>query len=148
VFETDWGRLPTAGIVDLVELKKTQRPRDYPIISRLALARIEQLGTDCSVEDLRWAFDNVFTLAEFRRLVQVVPADARAVTAGTVAERACTRLRVEREIDPALEDELEEWFDARMAPLRRADRNFWRPVIDELRELRSAGRLSVEGAPV
>jgi hypothetical protein len=51
-------------------------------------------------------------------------------------------------LDPSLEDELEEWLDQRSLPLRRADRHFWHPVIDHLRELRAAGLLMTEGSLV
>lgn len=148
VFETEWGPLPTVAIVDLVELKKTQRPRDYPIISRLAVARVEQAGAGRSDEELGWAFDNVFTLSEFRRLLQAAPEADRVLPTGSIAKRAASAQKVYGDLDPELEDELEEWFDARMAPLRRADRQFWRAVIDELRQLRSTGRLASEGSPV
>jgi hypothetical protein len=40
--ETEWGEIHTIGIKPLVELKKTQRLEDYPIISRLALAWFDQ----------------------------------------------------------------------------------------------------------
>jgi hypothetical protein len=148
VFDTEWGPLPTAAIEDLVELKKTQRPRDYPIISRLAVARVERAAPARAEEVLRWAFENIFTLAEFRRLVQAVPRSARLLPQGSVGARAAGALANDGELDPALEDELEEWFDERMAPLRRADRHFWRSVIDELRQLRADGRLAAEGSPV
>jgi hypothetical protein len=73
VFETEWGALNTVSIVDLVELKKTQRARDYPIISRLALAFLEQRGATATIEHHRWAIDNVFSTAEFARLVREYP---------------------------------------------------------------------------
>jgi hypothetical protein len=47
-----------------------------------------------------------------------------------------------------LEDELVDWLDQRTAPLRRADRHFWRTVIDALRGLRAGGELMPEGTPV
>lgn len=147
VFDTAWGALRTVGIVDLVELKKTQRPRDYPVISRLAVALVQELGDAASSEELRWAFDNVFTLSEFCRLAELVPnASARWGTraAEPLLVEALAELANGGRLSAAREDELEEWFDARMAPLRRADRHFWRPIIDELRELRSAGRLMPE----
>lgn len=126
----------------------TRTLRDYPIISRLALAHVEANAEACSDDDLRWAFDHVFTLSEFRRLVHLLPSSLRVLPSGTVLARAAAHLESKGELPPALEDELEEWFDARMAPLRRADRHFWRGVIDELRQLRAAGRLVAEGTPV
>jgi hypothetical protein len=40
--QTEWGAIRTVGIKALVELKKTQRLEDYPIISKLALAWFDQ----------------------------------------------------------------------------------------------------------
>jgi hypothetical protein len=51
-------------------------------------------------------------------------------------------------LDESLEDELTDWLDLRTAPLRRADRHFWRTVIDALRELRARGELMTEGTAV
>jgi hypothetical protein len=44
-FETDWGRLPTIGLRDLIELKKTQRLVDYPIVSALTLRLLETIAS-------------------------------------------------------------------------------------------------------
>jgi hypothetical protein len=144
-FDTEWGALRTISIVDLVELKKTQRPRDYPVISRLALLLLEEAGTACTEAQLRWALDNVFTLAEFERLIRAFPETARLVSKGSAAEAAAKTLAGGGELEPDVEDALEDWFDERMAPLRRADRKFWRPVIEELRNLRATGQLAPEG---
>jgi hypothetical protein len=57
VFDTDFGRVRTIGIQDLVELKKTQRPEDYPIIARLALAFLAEREPVVRA-DLSWALDN------------------------------------------------------------------------------------------
>jgi hypothetical protein len=67
-FETDFGRVHTVGIRELVEIKKTQRAEDYPIIGRLVLAEIES-RPDPSPADLRWALDNVFSLRELEELL-------------------------------------------------------------------------------
>jgi hypothetical protein len=50
-FETDFGRVHTVGIRELVEIKKTQRAEDYPIIGRLVLAEI---GGDLGDELDQW----------------------------------------------------------------------------------------------
>src|SRR5688572_23713533 len=61
IFDTDFGRVRTIGIRDLVELKKTQRPEDYPIIGRLALAFLAERDP-VEPAGLRWALDNCFGL--------------------------------------------------------------------------------------
>jgi hypothetical protein len=147
VFETEWGALNTVSIVDLVELKKTQRAPDYPIIGRLALAFLEHRGTAATSPDRRWALENVFGVAEFTRLVREYPAIVPEIE-GDVPRRAAERISREGELPPELEDELEEFFDAKVAPLRKADRRFWRTVIDELRELRTRGELMQVGQRV
>ncbi|HZF01130.1 MAG TPA: hypothetical protein VE344_04470 [Methylomirabilota bacterium] len=62
--ETEWGKLHIVGIKSLVELKKTQRLEDYPIISKLALAWFDQPECKKTADDFLWALQNIFTLAE------------------------------------------------------------------------------------
>lgn len=147
LFETEWGALSTVGIVDLVELKKTQRPRDYPIISRLALAFLEHRGKAATGEDHRWAIANMFSLAEFTRLVREYPEVVPEIDED-VLRRATECVLRDDELAVEVEDEVVDFFDAKAAPLRKADRRFWRKVIDELRQLRSNGKLMRVGQPV
>jgi hypothetical protein len=148
--ETRWGTLHTVGIQDLVELKKTQRPRDYPIISRLALAWLEERRTSFSGKDLAWVVDNIFSLPELLRLLIEHPSVGTELPSTTpdIVARAARQLTQHGHLEQSLEDELEDWLDQRVAPLRRADRHFWRTVIESLRQLRARGELMVEGAPV
>jgi hypothetical protein len=147
---TEWGTLPTLGIQQLVELKKTQRLRDYPIISRLALLWMDERGAERTPQDLAWATDNLFSLPEFVSLFRDHPgvADELLDDCHELVRRASREIAAHHQLSPELEDELEEWLDQRTAPLRRADRHFWRPVIDELRGLRAAGQLMAEGSAV
>jgi hypothetical protein len=149
-FDTDDGPIPTVGIKDLVEIKKTQRPADYPIIGRLALAHLAQPSTSSDNAELAWALDNVFGFSELRALVAERPADfaalARALDQPLAAGVAA--LAQGQDLPPALEDELDVWLDARSAPLRAADRRYWRPIIDELREMKRQSQLMTEGNPV
>jgi hypothetical protein len=148
--DTEWGCLHTVGIQELVELKKTQRPRDYPIISRLALVWFEEKAPHWSVDDLEWALSNIFSLPELIRLFRARPQLSSLLAKSTpdLVRRAAEQVAGGGQIEEAMEDELEDWFDRRMAPLRRADRHFWRSVIDSLRQLRARGELMPEGAPV
>ncbi len=149
VFTTDWGALPTVGIADLVELKKTQRPRDYPIIGRLVLAHMSDVGGGSTENDLAWAANNIFSLPEFKQLLNEFPqVDVALSVADSLIRRAVDAWRTDGALSAELEDQLEDWFDARSAPLRKADRRFWRVVIDELRELRAGGQLIPQGTPV
>lgn len=62
-FGTDWGTLPTVGIRDLIELKKTQRLADYPVISALTLRLLEEATSPSDM--LSWAARNLFTVETF-----------------------------------------------------------------------------------
>lgn len=149
VFDTDWGRLPSVGIPDLVELKKTQRPRDYPIISRLVLAFLRGKGDAANDSERAWALDNMFSVPEFKRLV-IDHADTIGAIDSTHGplQLAADVLHRQELLPEALEDDVEDYFDAKAAPLRKADRHFWRPVIDDLRQLRAEGQLLPQGTPV
>ena len=147
-FATPWGLLHAVGIQELVELKKTQRPRDYPIISRLVLAFMQDRAPKWTTEDLEWARDHIFTLPELTRWIAEYPAVQRVLQPRSVLQRAAEQLQRTGELDPQLEDELDDWFEQQMAPSRKADRHFWRPVIAELKALREQGKLMTVGAPV
>lgn len=149
-FDTDWGRLLTVGVHDLVELKKTQRPRDYPIISRLAISWLEEQPRPWSAKAVQWTLDHLFSLPELERLFQSHPDIVKTWPQAMppLIHRAAMELSQSQQLDPGLEDELESWFDERTAPLRRADRHFWRRIINELKRLREAAMLTPEGAPV
>jgi hypothetical protein len=145
-FETDFGAIPTVGIKDLVEIKKTQRPADYPIIGRLALAHIADPTTPADGTELRWALEHVFGLPELRALIAQHP-KAFGTLAPSLPQplsQGVTALAAGQDLTPALEDELDAWLEARTAPLRSADRRYWRPIIDELRELKRNGQLMAE----
>jgi hypothetical protein len=149
-FETPWGRLQTVGIRELVELKKTQRARDYPIISRLALAWLDDRAPHYPAEDLSWVFDNIYSLPELVRLFD----DHSALAYSPPSSMPVLFLEAARQfarhgsLEELLEDKIETWMDERIAPLRRADRHFWRPVIEELRRMRREGELEAEDSRV
>ncbi len=99
-----------------------------------------------SDEQLAWALDNTFSLPELQQLLLAYPALSRVLaTAPTIVQRASAALSHDGKWSPALEDELEEWLDQRVAILKRADRHFWRSVIDDLRHLRAQSALMPEG---
>lgn len=148
--ETDWGRLAVLGLKDLVELKKTQRLEDYPIISNLALAWFSQPECRGMREDLAWALVNIFTLPALRLFAEAHPDLANAL-AGELPEAMCpflAQVASGEEAAESVQGELNAWMQHRIAEFQQADRAHWRPIIAELRQLRSAGRLMPEGESV
>jgi hypothetical protein len=150
--DTDWGRVLTIGIKELVELKKTQRLDDYPIISRLALAWFEHLdrAATATAADYRWALENVFTLSELRRLFEAHPAAVAALPVATPAALSEFARRVQDQggAPEQIETEVSGWMQQHMERLQQADRGYWRGIIAELRRLRATGQLVPEGALV
>jgi hypothetical protein len=145
-FETDWGKLPVMGARDLIELKKTQRLADYPVISALTLGVVE--ASDISAKTLSWAVANLFTVESFfffnehyPQWIQSSPSDIPS---------SLTRLagRSADDIPDSVIEEAARWMSAAMARHQRADRNYWRPIIEELRKLRRDRILMHEGTPV
>ncbi len=58
---TEWGRLPVISVRDLVELKKTRRLEDYPVISNLVkIAFDTRYNKDA--DELVWILQNSFNL--------------------------------------------------------------------------------------
>lgn len=148
-FDTDFGRVRTVGIRELVELKKTQRPEDYPVIARLVIGSLAAT-TEPAASELGWAVENCLGLTELRRLLLE---HARSITAllpraDEPLASAAREVIETGELSPGSEDALDAWLERRISEYRRADRRYWVTIIDELRQLRRAGSLMPEGAPV
>ena len=148
--ETEWGQLHTIGIWDLVELKKTQRLEDYPIISQLALAWFAQPECAGTSADYSWALENIYTLPALRTLLEEHPA-AVVSTAGEHAEalrQFAHHVRAGDTMPEPIEEQLADWIHRRMTTLQQADRRYWRDIIAELKALRATGSLLPEGSLV
>ena len=54
-YETEWGTIPVMGLRDLVEIKKTRRLENYPIISNLVRNEYERISPGkIKDDDWRW----------------------------------------------------------------------------------------------
>jgi hypothetical protein len=148
--DTEWGRLPTIGLRALVELKKTQRLEDYPIISKLALAWFDQPECAQTTADLRWAVENIFTLPELRILVEEHPALLEALPPHSAPgfKEFAEQIVAGKDDSEASAASINADMQQRMAELQQADRRYWRDIIAELKRLRAAGELMPEGDKV
>jgi hypothetical protein len=117
--KTDWGILPVVHPVDLVEIKKTRRLADYDIITNLVLLQTDQ-NPNPGKSALQWASKNCFRAEERAAILE------RLGRRSTVAE--CAR-------DIAKE----------VSALQAKDRAYWTPIVNELREMRRAGKLWPDG---
>lgn len=148
--ETDWGRLNVVGIPDLVELKKTQRLEDYPVISLLALRLARTAPKPISGELTAWALDHLFTIASLKEFLEQNPAAIQNVTGGSTStlRRANEELRTGEDFSDATERALRQEIHARITALQEKDRAYWKRIIQDLKRLRTAGELLTEGALV
>lgn len=148
--DTEWGRLPVVGLKDLVELKKTQRLEDYPVISNLALSWLEDAECAGTNADLAWALENIFTVSTLQTLFERHPRAAELTTGDQAgALRAFAGDAAKRDLPgEEAETRIIDWIQGRIAALQRADRHYWRPIIAELKTLRATHRLAPEGAAV
>lgn len=145
-FPTDWGTLPTVGIRDLIGLKKTQRLADYPIVSALSLRLLEESAP--SAETIAWAARNLFTVETFFSFNERYPAWVESSPEDAPPSLAQVAGRALEDISDEIVAQATRWMAAAMARHQRADRQHWRRIIAQLRELRSNGGLMDEGAPV
>ena len=147
--ESEWGRLPTVGLKDLVEIKKTQRVGDYPIISKLAVKWFEQPECVPSPAEWEWAASNIFTIDHLRELFERQPASI--VVAGRflpTIQAFAGALVAGDEVPTEIEDSVSRLLQEQIHSLQRADRQYWRPIIDELRKMRANSELMREDEPV
>src|SRR5437588_2577287 len=148
--ETEWGAIRTIGLQPLVELKKTQRLEDYPIISKLALAWFDQPECAKTPGDFRWALQNIFTLPELRiffaehaEAIDLSPDNLHPAVAALGRH-----LRSGEDASESVERQVNEWMQQRIADLQQADRRYWREGNAQLKTLRATGKLSAEGREV
>ncbi len=149
--DTEWGRLPVVAIEDLVEIKKTRRPPDYEVITRLALIRLRRAEAEggASRRVLRWALENIFRLHDLLATLRrwsTGPSLARA------SSRASLRLAAAAPLDRAVPERvaapISDAIDRELRTLFKADLRYWRPIVHELRRLRRSGALLPDGSPV
>jgi hypothetical protein len=148
--DTEWGSIRTIGIKPLVELKKTQRLEDYPIISKLALAWFAQPEAANDAQDFRWALQNIFTLPELTAFFTEHPGAVGVATEpdhGDLGDFGGQWLAA-GDVPDSTQRSVGEWLHRRIAELQLADRHYWRDIIRNLKELRSAGELMIEGSEV
>ena len=112
---------------DLVQAKKTQRDKDWPMIRRLVEANYFANLADPSPEQLNFWFKEFRTPELLRDLAQAHPALAK----DAVATRALIQCAVSDDV-PALTLSLED--EERQERLE--DRAYWQPLKQELERLR------------
>jgi hypothetical protein len=148
LMETEWGLIPTIGIRDLIELKKTQRLEDYPVIGRLTVTvALQGLGT---AEQVKWAITNIFTLPELRHFFEELPGALDLWATGTEAEIRDFGIQVvhAREVSESIEAAVQRSLQYRINECQDVDRRYWRPIIAELRAFRRRNQLMAEGETV
>jgi hypothetical protein len=148
--ETGWGRVHTIGIKPLVELKKTQRLEDYPIIGKLAVAWFDQPQSGRTDADFLWALQNIFTLPELAVFFTEHPAAVHIAQEKFSREAGefGRQILAKGEVAESVERHVGEILQSRISGLQQADRQYWREIIRELKELRAAGQLMPEGEKV
>ena len=137
-FPTLWSRraefaVPEAGpvaalcLADLVQSKKTQRDKDWPMIRRLIEADYLNRRENAAPEDVRWWLAEARTPGILLALAREHPD-----IAGQVAARPWL-------LEPrADEDALAARLDEEERAVRQADREYWAPLRRELEALRRA----------
>jgi len=148
--ETEWGLLPTLGLKPLVELKKTQRLEDYPVISKLALAWFSRPECSKTSDELSWALQNIFTLPELRIFFAEHPeaVDLSVDNLNPAVSALGHQSLAGGEVDESVERQVNEWMQQRIAELQQADRRYWREIVADLKTLRASGQLMAEGSAV
>jgi hypothetical protein len=146
-FDTEWGTIPVIGLRELVEVKKTQRIEDYPIISRLAVEWLERPECARSGEDFEWALQNIFTVEQLENLSRRWHEPLLKIADGPVADYI-HHIAENSDLSPELENEVAAGMQNRMQQFQSADRLYWREIIADLRRLKLAHKLLPNGSPV
>lgn len=144
-YKTPWGTIPVIGIQDLVELKKTRRLQDYAIISNLVRIEYERISK-ISNEDWRWILSNSFDTED---LLYYLKNHEKAVEICKTLHRKCLRHCLKTIKTPGKEKKYFSSASKTLAleieELRQKDRDYWRGIIEELKELSKKAELLKRG---
>lgn len=115
------------GIEDLVRAKKTQRDKDWPMIRRLVDAHYDQFNSEPTIERIRFWLRESRTPEILIPLAAQYPAEAQELLANR--KLLLNAMNAEQiALQQALTDE--------EAAEKAADKAYWRPLKQELEELR------------
>lgn len=126
-------RIEIMSLPDLVQAKKTQRDKDWPMIRRLVEAHFVQYHEDPTPEQIQFWLQECRTTAILFELAQQYP-DPLAIAAKQRPLLSLIQAGDEAALQGALE--MEEKQE------READRAYWIPLRAELEELRHRKRKS------
>jgi hypothetical protein len=131
----------------LVALKTTQRLSDYPVIGQLVLGYLQAKEGPDDV-DFAWAVSNVYTVEDFDDLLASHPETRTACQGARELREYADRCGEDAGADESARDAAERFLSERILHARRADREYWRTIIAELRVLRREDRLMPVGRRV
>ena len=150
-YKTGWGRLPVIGLRDLVEIKKTRRLQDYPIISNLVRNEYERIhAAKIKDADWKWILVNSFETEDILYYLK------RHKNARKICETLPRKYLVYCLKAIKGDGKEEKYFSSaskeiafEIERLRRGDRIYWRAVINELKKLnREKKLLNIGSIPV
>lgn len=149
IFRTAWGVLPVIGIRELVELKKTRRLSDYPVISELVRVEHKNLSNKIiSKRDWQWILSNSFEAEDIISYLK----DKKALKIAKQLKRPCLAFCIKAVQNPSSYSKniitADKEILAEIESIRHKDRLYWQPVLDELKYLNSKRLLLRKGTPV
>ena len=147
IFRTAWGILPVIGLRELVELKKTRRMADYPVISELARTEHQRLSRKTiTAGDWRWILSSSFEAEDIIRYLE----NGKALKIARQLKRPCLAFcvkAVENSVSGAAHMlNAAGEIASEIESLKAKDRLYWQPVLDDLRRLSSKKLLLHKGA--
>ncbi len=119
------------GIEDLILAKKTQRDKDWPMLSRLVDAHYDQHRWEPTEARVRFWLRESRTPEVLIRLAAEYP---------EVLKEVCKIRPLLAETLSASRAAVQQGLDEEQAAERESDRQYWRPLIRELETLRMARR--------
>ena len=146
--KTEWGILPVVGIRDLVDIKKTRRLEDYPVISNLVRNEYQRLLLEkINPADWEWILNNSF---EVQDLLYFLKTHSDSHKIAKTSTKSCLPYCLKAISLPNQEHEFIETISKNIAleieDIRQQDRVYWKSVINDIRQLNKKRQLLSEGS--
>jgi hypothetical protein len=126
--QTDDGPMEVLSLPDLVQAKKTQRDKDWPMITRLVESNFFEPRREVTNQSIQFWLRELRTPELLLRVVQKYPYEAEVVAAQRPLLKAAAQHSEKDELRRLLQDEEK--------TERAADQAYWLPLRKELERLR------------
>ncbi len=144
--KTDWGTLPVAAPEDLVLLKRTNRPSDYEAITNLVRVRYEEAKGNLTVTG--WCLENTFDVDDLLAFAEQASGRMKKWPLRKALRALLPVIPGQHSLSSSRRSKVARLLAIEAAEVQEQEREYWLPLLRDLKRPRSQGEMIPPGTPV